>query len=558
VGAREAGVPAVSADEGTVTGRVGSLQPAGIAGCERCGRPSALRDGLCPTCWYAAPERPKPVRDRFEKLARLNDLDVTSFAYGFERTHHALSEALSAYDREDGEEGPVVRVAGRILSFRDLGGSAFAHLGDRYGRLQVYLRRDILSESDNRLLELLDLGDWVGVAGPLFRTRTGEVTVRVEELELLAKTLRPLPFGKEEITAEGERVVHSGFSNLETRYRQRYADLAVNPPVREVFEGRAGIIRELRSYLDQRGFLEVETPILQPLYGGAFARPFTTYHNDLDADLYLRIADELYLKRLIVGSLDRVYEIGKNFRNEGIDRTHSPEFTMLELYQAFADYEDMMELAEGMIATAVGNVLGKTEVEYGGERIELAPPWRRMTYREALLQYGGVDALESDTEALRREVQADGRADAKVLPREKLLEVLFSARVEPELRKPTIVHDYPIEISPLAKPKRGEPRLAERFEVIAAGCELVNAFSELNDPLDQWERFADQARAREDGDLEAQPLDEDYLRALEYGLPPTGGLGLGVDRLVMLATGSASIRDVTLFPALRPGEGVEA
>jgi lysyl-tRNA synthetase class 2 len=496
------------------------------------------------------------MRDRFAKLAELEKLGIAPYAYRFERSH-TLAEALDLYDEADEEESPRIRVAGRILSYRDLGGSAFAHLGERSGRLQVYFKRDLLEDGGQSLLDLLDLGDWIGVTGPLFRTRTGEVTVRAEEVELLAKTLRPLPLGKEEITDDGRRVVHSGFSNPEARYRQRYADLAVNPEVREIFQTRAGIIRELRRYLEELGFLEVETPILQPMYGGAFARPFTTEHNQLDSVLYLRIADELYLKRLIVGSLDRVYEIGKDFRNEGIDRTHSPEFTMLELYQAFADYEDMMELAEEMVSTAVAAVLGRTATEYEGATIDLGAPWTRVTYREALLEHGQVDALEAELEELRAEALASGRSDAEDLPRGKLLDVLFSIRVEPHLVQPTIVYDLPIEISPLAKPKRGDPRLAERFEVIAGGTELVNAFSELNDPLDQWDRFAAQARARQQGDLEAQPLDEDYLRALEHGLPPTGGLGLGVDRLIMLATGRPSIREVTLFPTLRPDEGVD-
>ena len=537
-----------------------SLSKRGVPGmtavCSGCGREAALRDGLCPECWYEADARSKPMRDRFAKLAALERLGAAAYAYRFERSH-TLEEAHDLYEESAEAEGPRIRVAGRILSYRDLGGSAFAHLGDRSGRLQVYFKRDLLDEAARSLLDLLDLGDWVGAVGPLFRTRTGEVTVRAEEFELLAKTLRPLPFGKEEVREDGQRVVHSGFSDPESRYRQRYADLAVNPDVREIFRVRAGIIRELRRYLEELGFLEVETPILQPMYGGAFARPFTTEHNELESLLYLRIADELYLKRLIVGSLDRVYEIGKNFRNEGIDRTHSPEFTMLELYQAFADYEDMMELAETMVSKSVAAVLGRTATEYEGVTIDLASPWQRVSYREAMSAHAGVDALEAGLDELRSEALAAGRLDAAKLPREKLLDVLFALRVEPCLVQPTIVYDLPIEISPLAKPKRGDPRLAERFEVIAGGTELVNAFSELNDPLDQWDRFAAQARAREQGDLEAQPLDEDYLRALEYGLPPTGGLGLGVDRLIMLATGRPSIREVTLFPALRPDEGAE-
>lgn len=533
-------------------GRAGD-EPA-PARCSGCGREVALRDGSCPRCWYRAPERPKPVRDRFAKLERLYEAGVAPYAYAFDRSH-TLAEALSGYPDDVEGEGPTVRVAGRILSYRDLGGSAFAHLGDRSGRLQIYFKRDLIGEDRSRLLELLDLGDWIGVTGQLFRTRTGEITVRVEELELLSKTLRPLPFGKEEVGEGGERMVHSQFSDPASRYRQRYADLAVNPDVRRVFEIRTGIVRALRSFLDEREFLEVETPILQPLYGGAFARPFTTFYNELDSTLYLRIADELYLKRLIVGGLDRVYEIGKSFRNEGVDRTHSPEFTMLELYQAFVDYEEMMVLAEAMVSSAVAAVVGDTQVEYEGEAVQLGAPWRRVSYRDALREHGGVDLLKADLGELRSEARAEGRSDADDLNRGKLLDALFSARVEPHLVQPTIVYDFPIEISPLAKPKRGDPRLAERFEVIAGRHELINAFSELNDPLDQWERFAAQARQRAEGDLEAQPLDEDYLRALEYGLPPTGGLGLGVDRLIMLVTGRSSIREVTLFPALRPDEG---
>ncbi len=528
------------------------------AACAACGsaeRP--LRDGVCLRCWYTSERRPKPVRDRFRKLERLREAGIEPYAYSYEVTH-GLREAFEAFEAAEAEEREEeldpVRVAGRVLSFRDLGGSAFAHLGDRDGRLQAYFKRDLLDERRTFLLDHLDLGDWIGVEGPLFRTRTGETSVRAERLELLSKTLRPLPFGKEEVAADGERVVHSGFSDVESRYRQRYADLAVNPEVREVFVARARLISALRDFLDARGFLEVETPILQPQYGGALARPFTTHHHALDTTLYLRVADELYLKRLVVGNLERVYEIGKDFRNEGIDRTHNPEFTMLELYQAYADYSDMMELAEELVIDAVSAVLGEAAVEYEGRRIDLEPPWERITYGDALERYAGVGTDASD-HTLRERVRAVGRSDAETLERVKLLDVLFSAHVEPELQAPTIVYDYPLEMSPLAKPKRGDPTLAERFEVICGGHELINAFSELNDPLDQWARFAEQARQREAGDPEAPGVDEDYVRALEYGLPPTGGLGLGVDRLVMLVTGRSSIREVILYPILRPDEG---
>ncbi len=522
--------------------------------CPGCGREArALRDGMCLECWYASDERPKPVRDRFAKLLKLRELGIEPYAYSFVPSH-ALAVAAELF--RDDEEPPTVRVGGRMLSMRDLGGSAFAHLGDRTGRLQAYFKRDLLSEEDQQLLELLDLGDWIAVEGPLFRTRTGEVTVRAESLTLLAKSLRPLPLGKEEVTESGERIVHSGFADVESRYRQRYADLAVNPEVREIFVARARVVTGLRAFLDQRGFLEVETPILQPLYGGAAARPFTTYHNTLDTELYLRIADELYLKRLIVGNLDRVYEISKDFRNEGIDRTHNPEFTMLELYQAYADYEDMMELAEEMVTSVATDIYGTLELKYDGDTIDLGRPWRRLTMREAIREYAGIDIESATDDELIEAARAVGRTDAAELNRAKLVDVVFSGRVETEFVNPTIIYDYPIEMSPLAKPRRGAPHLAERFEVIAGRAELVNAFSELNDPLDQYARFSDQVTLREHGDLEAAPeVDEDYVRALEYGLPPTGGLGLGVDRLIMLLTNQSTIREVVLYPQLRPEEG---
>lgn len=532
---------------------------AGEARCPSCGRnAAALRQGVCLPCWYGSPERPKPVRDRYAKLERLRAEGFEPYAYSFARSHslEAARAAFGAAEAEGREEDlPPVRVAGRILSLRDLGGSAFAHLGDRDGRLQVHFKRDVLDERESRLLNLLDLGDWVGVGGPLFRTRTGEVTVRAEGLTLLSKTLRPLPLGKEEIGESGERLVHGGFSDVESRYRRRYADLAVNPEVREVFQLRSRLVSALRGFLDARGFLEVETPILQPVYGGAFARPFTTHHHALDTTLYLRIADELYLKRLLVGNLDRVYEIGKDFRNEGIDRTHNPEFTMLELYQAFADYEEMMALAEEMVTEVLAGVCGRLRLEYDGRTLDFSRPWERLTFREAFRLHAGVDPAGAPDEELREAALRAGRREAAELSRHKLLDALFSARVEPALGHPTIIRDYPIEMSPLAKPRRGDPGLAERFEVVAGGQEIVNAFSELNDPLDQWVRFVRQARQREAGDEEAHLLDEDYIRALEYGLPPTGGLGLGVDRLTMLAAGRTSIREVILYPILRPDEG---
>ena len=534
--------------------------------CPSCGSDTpGLRDGVCTACWYASNERPKPVRDRFEKLARLRDLGVEPYGRAFDRSHE-LREAFAAFEEaESAAEGATdggdaaelegVRVAGRILSYRDLGGSAFAHIGDRDGRLQIHLRRNLLGDHGSALMDLLDLGDWVGVEGAVFRTRRGEVTVRAESLCLLTKTLRPLPFGKEEVAEDGRRIVHSGFSDQASRYRQRYADLAVNPDVREVFRIRGRIVTELRRWLDVRGFLEVETPILQPLYGGALARPFSTHHHRLDRKMFLRIADELYLKRLIVGNLDRVYEIGHDFRNEGVDRTHNPEFTMLELYFAFADYDDVMKLTETMVGDVAREVMGTTRFEYDGTVIDLAAPWARVRWDEAFSEATGLDPRRAGKADLRALAKKTGRADADELSRVQILDTLFSELVEGRITDPVFVYGHPIEMSPLAKPMRGEPDFAERFEVVVCGFELVNAFSELNDPADQWNRFAAQQRLREAGDQEAMAIDEDYVRALEYGLPPTGGFGLGVDRLVMLLTGQTSIRDVVLFPILRAEEG---
>lgn len=534
--------------------------------CPQCGNETAgLRDGLCLPCWYASEDRPKPMRDRFAKLAELREAGVEPFAYSFDRTDTLAAalekfEALEAAADEPADKESVeldaVRIAGRILSYRDLGGSAFAHLGDRDDRLQVHLKKNLVGEEGAALMELLDLGDWIGVEGPIFRTRRGEVTVRVESVKLLSKTLRPLPFGKEEVGEDGERVVHSGFADTEARSRQRYADLAVNPDVRETFRVRSRVTSAIRRWLDDRDFLEVETPVLQPLYGGALARPFSTHHHTLDQTMYLRIADELYLKRLIVGNLDRVYEIGHDFRNEGIDRTHNPEFTMLELYYAFADYEGVMELTETMVSDVAREVMGTTKFEWDGKHVDLAPPWKRVRWADAFEEATGLDPIAADDSALKARAQAAGREDADTLSRIQLLDYLFSDLVEDQIIDPAFVYDHPIAMSPLAKPKRGNPAFAERFEAVVCGFELVNAFSELNDPIDQWTRFAEQQLLREAGDQDAMNIDEDYVRALEYGLPPTGGFGMGMDRLVMLLTGKTSIRDVVLFPMLRPEEGV--
>lgn len=500
-------------------------------------------------------EREEPgrvVRDRLEKLSRLREQGVEPFAYAYDVTHSSTA-ARALFRDDEPDAGPRVRVAGRIVSRREMGKSTFAHLADRDGRIQLYLRLNDLGEERYRLLGLLDLGDWIGAEGAVFRTKSGEVSLRVESFELLAKTLRPLPLGKEEVDAEsGERRTYSGFADREQRYRQRYLDLAVNPEVRDVFVARARVISAIRRFLDARGFLEVETPVLQPIYGGASARPFVTHHNALDIPLYLRIADELYLKRLIVGGLERVYEIGKDFRNEGMDRFHNPEFTMLEFYAAYLDYEGVMALTEALLEEVARGALGTTTAHFQGQEISFAGPFRRLSMYQALREIGGVDVERLPDDELRARVRELNVDDAATLPRSRLVDELFGALVEPKLIQPTFITDYPREMSPLAKPKRGNPALTERFELIVAGKELVNAYSELNDPLDQRERLEDQARQRAAGDEEAQQMDEDFVRALEYGMPPTGGFGMGIDRLVMILTDQPSIRDVILFPTMRP------
>ena len=486
------------------------------------------------------------LKARREKHDALLERGIAPYAYGFKRSHTAAAAVAALGDADEGER---VSVAGRIVAWRGQGKTSFAHLGDDSGRIQLYFRKDDLGEELFETLKFFDIGDVIGVSGMLFRTKTGEATVRVASAEMLAKSLRPLPFGKEEIV-DGAVVRHSGFSDPEQRYRQRAVDLAVHPEVRASFVARSRMISALRVFLDARGFLEVETPVLQPLYGGAAARPFTTHHNALDIPLYLRIADELYLKRLVVGGFDAVYEIGHDFRNEGIDRTHNPEFTMLEWYQAYADYTDMMLLVEQLLVAAADSV--RAQRAFVDAVPKLQPPFPRIEWVPSLNKAMGVDVLAASDSWLRSAAEGAGVAHAATLSRPKLLDELFQAHVERTLHDPTFVLDYPVELSPLAKPKRGAPELTERFELFAGGRELANAFSELNDPLDQRRRFEAQARLRAAGDEEASGIDEDYLRAMEHGMPPMGGVGIGIDRLFMYLTGITHIRDVILFPTMRP------
>jgi lysyl-tRNA synthetase class 2 len=486
------------------------------------------------------------LQARREKLEALEAAGIAPFAYAFDRQQSA-AQAQTLLGQA--EEGPPVSLAGRIVAWRSHGKTTFAHLADSTGKIQLYFKKDQLGDPSYGQLAHFDLGDIIGIHGPLFRTRTGEVTVRVDRVELLAKSLRPLPFGKEE-EVNGQVVRHSGFADPEQRYRQRYADLAVHPEVRALFVARSRMITSIRTFLDQRDYLEVETPILQPLYGGAAARPFTTVHNALDMPLYLRIADELYLKRLVVGGLERVYEIGHDFRNEGIDRTHNPEFTMLEFYQAYADYTGMMDLVELLLEKTAEAV--RSVPDLAANVPQFRRPFKRIEWVPSLNAAAGVDVTALNDAALRSLAQRVGVEKPETLNRPKVMDEMFQALVESKLQEPTFVVDYPVELSPLAKPKRGNPALTERFELFANGKEMANAFSELNDPLDQRRRFEAQAKLKAAGDEEASSVDEDYLRAMEYGMPPMGGVGIGIDRLFMYLSGATNIRDVILFPTMRP------
>ncbi len=481
------------------------------------------------------------MRQRLEKAARWRAQGVEPYAYRYDATHRA-ADLLARGEAVTAEFGERVRVAGRLMAIRGHGKAGFAHLLDGSGRIQLYFKADHLGVAYTRY-ELLEVGDWVGVEGQLFRTRTGEITLRVDGFEMLAKALRPTP----------EK--WHGLRDPETRFRQRYADLFMNLEVREIFRRRARLISGLRAFLDARGYLEVETPVLQPLYGGAFARPFVTTHHALDMTLYLRISNELYLKRLIVGGLERVYEFARDFRNEGMDRSHNPEFTMLEFYQAFADVHDMMALTESLVGHAVELATGATALEYQGERVDFAPPWPRMSMLDEVSAKVGEPVDDLDAARLARLARAHHVDTRPGTGAGGLLDALFSELVQPTLVQPTFVVDYPAETSPLARASRTRPGVVERFELFAARMELANAFSEQNDPQAQARAFEEQMQRRAGGDEEAQVMDHDYVRALEYGMPPTGGVGIGIDRLTMLLTGARSIREVILFPTLRPEEG---
>jgi len=489
-------------------------------------------------------------KQRLEKLERLTEAGIEPFPLRVERSH-TTAEAIAAFEANEDKDVPVT-VCGRIVSFRDMGKTVFAHIEDGHGRLQLFVRREMVGEDSHQIFrKLLDLGDFVQAAGIMFRTRTGEASLRVNEWKLLSKSLSPLPVVKEE-EADGEVVRHSAFSNVEERYRQRYADLAVNPDVRELFQTRAKIISATRRFMETNGFLEVETPILQPIYGGAAARPFTTHHNQLKQELFLRISFELYLKRLLVGGIERVYEIGRDFRNEGVDRTHNPEFTMLEFYAAYWDYHDVMRFTELMLQTVAQKVLGRTSFTYQGHAIEVSGEWPRMTMRDAIKQFAEIDYMEHlDADSLRqaiREIGGDAPEDASW---GKLIDGVFGDLVEPKLIQPTFITTYPRDISPLAKGIPGDPLHVERFEYFIAGMEMGNAFTELNDPIDQQARFEMLQQLYAGDEDEMNPIDDDYLRAMRYGMPPNGGFGAGIDRMVMLFTDKASIREVLLFPHLR-------
>ena len=482
---------------------------------------------------------------RRDKLSKLNELGINPFPYRFDRSHN-VQKILAQFDSlKDAEQ--VISVSGRLTSIRLMGKAAFAHIIDWNETIQVYFKKNVIGDDAWTLFKLFDIGDIIGVEGKVFITRTGEKTIEVHNLVLLAKNIRPLPSMKE---SEGQ--VWNRWADKEEIYRNRAVDLILNDESRDVFIKRSQIIAEIRSFLHENDFIEVETPVLQPIYGGAAAKPFTTFYNALNSNLYLRIADELYLKRCITGGIPRVFEIAKDFRNEGIDRAHSPEFTMLEWYAAYEDYFFCMDLFEEMLKRIVERILGAQTINWGEDKIDFEPKFERKRMSDLVKDACGIDIIGRERDELAEEVESEGIEIDHKWGTGKLIDELFSVKVEPNLVQPTFVLDYPVELSPLAKRHRDIPGLVERFELFIGGMEVANAFSELNDPIDQRQRFMDQSSLLEKGDDEAAPLDEDFLETLELGMPPTAGLGTGIDRLVMLFTNSRAIRDVILFPTLRP------
>lgn len=473
-----------------------------------------------------------------EKIQVLKNLGVDPYNGNFCKTYdiEEIRNQFESFIDKDAE----VKIAGRIMALRKHGKAIFADLQDRTGKIQIYFRKDKIGENNFTILREIEVGDVVGVEGKVFLTHVGEVTILVENFTLLSKCLHPLP----------EK--WHGLKEVEVRYRKRYLDLIMNPNVRKMFYLRFQLVKELRDFLAQRGFWEVETPMMQAIPGGALARPFKTFHNALGMELYLRIAPELFLKRLIVGGLEKVYEINRSFRNEGISTRHNPEFTMLELYQAYADYQVMMELTEEMISQVVKKITGSYQIEYQSMTLDFTPPWKRISLPQVIQELVGVDIVEDSLETIKAKAKERGMSYEDNWDRGKFVNEFLEQFVQPLLVNPTFVFDYPVEISPLAKAKKDSPQLAERFELFIGKEEVGNAYSELNDPFEQKKRFVDQLKKREEGDLEAHLIDEDYIEALEYGMPPTGGLGIGIDRLMMLITNSSSIREVILFPLLRP------
>ena len=481
------------------------------------------------------------IQERRQKFFDLQAAGKDPFdVYKVNRTHTS-QQVKENYDELEGKE---VTVAGRLMSKRVHGKAGFSDIHDRYGKIQLYIKINDVGEEKLKEYKSFDIGDWVSITGTVFKTKTEEVSVHITDFQLIAKSLKPLP----------EK--WHGLKDPDLRYRQRYVDLIINQDVRDTFMKRTAIIKYMREFLDERGFLEVETPILSPIAGGAAAKPFITHHNSLNIDMYLRIATELYLKRLIVGGFEKVYEIGRNFRNEGMDVRHNPEFTAIELYEAFADYNDMMEITENMVAYIAEKVLGTTKVTYEGTEIDFTPPWNRVTMVDAVKQYAGVDFNEvksaEEAREIAKEKHVELKKELKDCSKGDILNALFEEYCEDKLIQPTFICDYPVEISPLTKKKRGNDEYTERFEGFVFGREICNAYSELNDPIVQKERFLQQLRERELGDDEAYMMDEDFINSLEIGMPPTGGLGIGIDRLVMFLTNATSIRDVILFPTMKP------